>query len=164
MTECKGRTTKWQECITERKERITQWQERITEWKERVTEGKERITEWQERITEWKERITEWKECVSTWKELIKTIMDQIWFALKAVSTFRKCQMNTLKVTEGLIKQCTVKELSKYLSRQPWVVFWIFHGIRTRYTIKVQTHSSLKPPLEYNQQTPMTNQGLLWPI
>ena len=31
--------------------------------------------------------------------------------------------------------------------------------------MKVQEHSSLEPPLKYNQdQTPLTNQGFLWPF
>ena len=30
---------------------------------------------------------------------------------------------------------------------------------------KVQAHSSIEPPLEYTQdQTPLTNQGSLWPF
>ena len=106
----------------------------ITEWKERITEWNDHMTECKGRTIKWKERITEWKECIIKWKEHIKTIMEQIWFAHKAVSTFHKCQMNTLKVTEGLIKQCTVKELSKYVvrvSRKHFFEFFTVLGLDT---------------------------------
>ena len=54
-----------------------------------------------------------------------------------------------------------MKPFNNLENMTPSDTYWRVQLVRN----KVQAHSSLEPPLEYDQdQTPLTNQGSLWPF